>query len=90
MKTAKYVIAFDSIDTDMCYELVISKKEYNRQLAFLRQQVERTKDNECPCTERIYKHDHGTFTETTIYFSVATATTYLSALECKEGYHFTK
>ena len=91
MKTAKYRIVFEYLEADMCQEMDITKKEFTRQLAFLRQQVENTKDNECPVTEcdtRI--RDRETFTETTHHFTSGCAVTYLFALECKEGYRFTR
>ena len=91
MKTAKYRIVFEYLETDMCQEMGISKKEFNRQLFFLRQQVKNTTVNECPVTEcepRI--RDHESLVETMYHFTSGCAVTYLFALECKPGYCFKK
>lgn len=91
MKAAKYRIVFEFLETDMCREMGISKKEFTRQLAFLRRQVEETTGNECPVTEGEPRvRDRETFVETMYHFSSGCAVTYLFALECKEGYRFTK
>lgn len=91
MKTAKYRIVFEYLDSDMCQEMEISKKEFNRQLSFLREQTVHTLGNECPITEcepRV--RDRETFVETMHHFNSGCAVTYLFALECKPGYCFTK
>lgn len=91
MKTAKYRIVFEYLDADMCNEMEISKKEFNRQLSFMRQQVENTKDNECPineCDQMV--RDRESLVETVYHFNSGCAVTYLYALECKPGYCFKK
>ena len=91
MKTAKYRIEVEFLETAMCQTLDISKKEYNRQLAFMRQQVRDTADNECPVAEiEPRSYDHEGMTETVHRFNSGCCATYLIALECKEGYRFTK
>lgn len=91
MKTAKYRIEIEFLETAMHQSLDISKREYNRQLAFMRQQVKATADNECPVTEaETLSGDHKGYTETWHRFNCGCCATYLIALECKEGYHFTK
>ena len=91
MKTAKYRIEIENLETTMCQTLDISKKEYTRQLAFMRQQVKETAANEYPVTESEPRsYDHEGMTETVYQFNCGCSSTYLIALECKEGYHFTK
>jgi hypothetical protein len=91
MKTAKYKIQFEYYDTEMSTEMEISKKAFNLQLAFLRQQVIDTKNNECPVTEYEPRtREHEGLTETMYHFNSGCADTYLFALVCKKGYHFAK
>lgn len=91
IKTTKYRIEIDFLETAMCQTLDIPKKEYNRQLAFMRQQVRDTADYECPVTEvdvRSYDHEH--MTETVHRFNSGCCSTCLIVLKCKEGYCFAK
>lgn len=89
MKTAIYKIEVEFYETPMNAPLTISKKEFNRQLSFLRQKVEESKDYEYPLQERpaqVFKHAHST--ETVYHFKTGCADTYLSAYVCDKGYHF--
>lgn len=89
MKTKIYKIAFQFIESDMCSNIVISKKEFDRQLAFMREQVKATAKNEYPIEEYpVEKCDHICYNETTYIFTSGCATTYLFALICKNGYKF--
>lgn len=89
MKTKIYKIAFQFIDTDMCTNLDISKKEFDRQLAFMREQVKTTAGNEYPIEEYpMNKKDCICYTETAYIFVSGCATTYLFELVCKNGYKF--
>ena len=91
MKTAKYRLEIEFLDTAMCQAMDITKKEYTRQLAFMRQQVRDTADNECPVHEiDARSYDHEGLTETVHQFASGCCVTFLIALECKEGYRFTK
>ena len=91
MKTAKYLIEFDFLENDMVSTMEISKKEFTRQLAFLRQQIETTKDDECPIVEPEYsgrtKEGNG-YTKTIYYFRSGCAETALIELNAKDGYYF--
>lgn len=68
------------------------KKEFNRQLDFLRQQVKDTPEtNECPVTEAEPITKEYTGHTTTVYiFRSGTVATYLTAKICKDGYQFKK
>lgn len=92
MKTAKYKIQFEGYEVMMSTDMEITKKEFNRQLAFLRQQVKDTPDtNEYPVKEyEPHVYERSGFTETVYHFNSGCADTYLTALVCKPGYHFKK
>lgn len=91
MKTCKYYISFDSIETKMCNDIEISKKEFTRQLQYLQKQMIETADDEYPMEElEPTSYTHDTYTATNYKFYVGTATTYLTKIECKEGYYFKK
>ena len=72
----------------MINDIQISKKEYKKQLAFLRNQTEKTKEYESPVVERETKKDCKTYIKQVNYFTCACSTTALFALVCKKGYVF--
>lgn len=89
MKTTKYYISFENLDYAMSDEIEISKAEYLRQLSLLRKQVENTKNDETPITERnVQIYDKEVFVKTIISFNHICAYTDLIKVECKEGYRF--
>ena len=91
MKTSKYYIENDFLENDMLLRMEISKKEFNRQLAFLRQQIKTTKDDECPIVEPEYSgrtHEVTSYTETRYYFRSGCAETCLVEMKTKEGFYF--
>lgn len=89
MKTAKYILEIDMLDTDMLQSMELTKKEYNRQLAYLHSQVQATADNELPVEESKEVHDRDGYTKTITMYSCGCCTTYLIAIECYPGYHLT-
>lgn len=91
MKTSQYIIETAYLENDMILRMEISKKEFTRQLAFLRQQIETTKDDECPITEPEYSgstHEGEGYIKTLYYFRSGCAETCLHEIKAKEGYHF--
>lgn len=89
MKTKLYKIQFQFIETNMSSEIIISKKEFDKQLAFLREQIAKTADYECPVEEmQAFETDRICYTEKTYVFSSGCATTYLTESICKTGYKF--
>ena len=93
MKTKKYFLDIEFCEAEMVNKIEISKKEFNRQMKFLRAQTYLTKDNECPITEPEWsnkKFEHETYTETCYVFNSGCCNTFLTILETKEGYCFTK
>lgn len=93
MKTKKFTISFDSLENEMSTEIVITEKEYYKQLTFLLNQEKETKDNDVEyriekiCEQR--KEDEKIILDI-IYFQNCTATTTLKKYRCKQGYHFAK
>lgn len=88
MKTETYTIQFKAIETALSRAMTISKTEYEKQLAFLMNQLEETKDNEFPMEHRTYTRELTGATWTQHYFTIGTADTILSETICKPGYHF--
>lgn len=90
MKKSKYIIAFDYCDKPMSEDIEITKKEFERQLDFLRLQVRTSKDDEEDQMEELEpkERDFVCYTETSYFFSRGCATTYLTKLVCKRGYQF--
>lgn len=89
MITARYYIEFDSADVDMCSRIEISKTEFNRQLSFLTKKIEETKDCENFLETHIPIVTQSNEATTTYYtFNCGSASTYLTKIECKEGYQF--
>jgi len=91
MKTKKYSISFDSLESEMSTEIYISEKEYYRQLTFLLQQEIDTKNNDAEykiekITEK--RSENKKVIVDTIYFQNCTATTTLKKYSCKKGYFF--
>lgn len=87
MKTAKYILEIDMLDTDMLQSMELTKKEYNRQLAYLHSQVQATADHECPVEESEEVIDLNGYTKTVNIYRCGCCTTYLTAFECYPGYH---
>lgn len=93
MKTAKYKLEIEFYENQMLSDMTITKKEFLRQLAFMREQIELTKDYECPVTEASWSpqvREHKGVIETVYTFCSGCGRTFLTAFECKPGYHFTK
>lgn len=89
MKTKKYFIEFSSNEQDMSTKIEISYKTYIEQLEFLTEQMEQSKDNEYPIEKNVkHLNERADYTETITYFWSGTGTTYLTVMECKEGYRF--
>ena len=88
MKREKFAIQFVSIETPVSLELPISKTEYTRQLAFLGEQIEKTKENEYPVELTTTVNENEKITITRHRFSVGTGDTYLTRYTCKPGYQF--
>lgn len=88
-KTVKYYVSFSSVDTDMSTDIEISKAQYEAQLNKLCNQINDTKENECPVEELTSLHrEHTPFTEDILFFTCGCATVTLTKLSCKEGYYF--
>ena len=87
-KTAKYTIEFHSIETPLSTEIQISGKEFDKQLRFLRQQIDATAGNEFPVETYTTESDFAGCTVTRYRFSVATGDVYLAKYQCKPGYQF--
>lgn len=91
MKTAKYFIEFDYCENGMCSPMEISKKEFQQQLSYMRNQIEATKDDESPIVEfDPQKGDLPSMETTTYIFHSGCARTFLTAFKCKPGYRFKK
>jgi hypothetical protein len=89
MKKTLYYISFDMLETAMSRRVEISKTEYEKQLAFLTQQITETVENECP-VEQLPTSTYETSStyETKNFFMCGCATTVLHKSECKEGFCF--
>jgi hypothetical protein len=87
MKTAKYILEIDMLDTDMVQSMELTKKEYNRQLAYLHSQVQATADHECPVEERKEEYARDGYTKTVNIYRCGCCRTYLIAIKCHPGYH---
>lgn len=91
MKTRKYFLEVEFCESAMIRKMEISKKEFDKQMKFLRNQTIMTQDYECPIVEPEWsnkKFDHTTYTETCYVFNSGCCVTFLSVLEAKEGYCF--
>ena len=86
MRTTRYTVEIDYLETDMLQRMDITKKEYKRQLDFLRMQVRATVDNECPVEESVEVQDREGYTKTVSVYRCGCCTTYLTAIECHPGY----
>ena len=86
MKKAQYEIMFSAIDAALSRDIIVSKAEYNRQLAFLLAQLKTTEENEYPMEHRTYTNDYTGCTVTTHIFTVGMADTTLKEIVCKPGY----
>ena len=87
MKTL-YYIEFKNYDTAMSHKIAISKKEYDTQLKFLKQQVEDTREDDLQMLMSIHSKEFDTYTATAHRFDLACSSTYLSCYKCKENYTF--
>lgn len=91
MKTKKYFVEIEMCENNMMQRMEISKKEYDRQLKYMREQVEATIDYETPVVEPEWSGkviDHPQTTEVIYCFNCGCCTTYLTKYETKEGYAF--
>ncbi len=91
MKKEKFYIEFDAYEVQMNSRLFISKTEFKNQLKFLRGEVERTKDFECPLKEiTVDQLENDKLIVMRYKFESGCATTYLTHEKCKDGYCFKK
>lgn len=88
MKTVKYSISFYSVETELSTEICISKKEYQKQLDFLENQLIETREYESPVEYRNEIYETEKVLSITHYFTVGMGTTSLTCCKCKAGYHF--
>ena len=88
MKTEKYAIQFVSIETPLSTEIIISKKEYLKQIDFLAKQTEKTAAEEYPVEEHYSQQENEKILIIRRRFSVGTGDVYLTSYTCKPGYHF--
>jgi hypothetical protein len=88
MKTEKYAIQFASVETILSTEIIISKTEYKKQLAFLAKQKAETISEEFPVEEYETIQENEKVKITRRRFSVATGDLYLTSYICKPGYQF--
>ena len=91
MKHEMFFIEFSAYDTDMSTRIPLSKKEFNKQLKFLRSQTLQTAENESPVTElKIDQKETDTTITNYYFFNCGCADTMLVHYECKPGYCFKK
>ena len=88
MKTEKYAIQFVSIETPLSTEILISKKEYLKQIDFLAKQAHETANNEYPLEQHYSQQENEKILVIRRRFSVGTGDIYLTSYTCKPGYHF--
>ena len=93
MKTKKYFIENEFCDNEMVLKIEISKKEFDRQLRFLRNSVivSQQMEYETPVVEPEWSgrtFDHPTCTETVYTFMSGCCVTLLTVLDTNEGYAF--
>lgn len=88
MKKDKYFIYFECCEVEMSKEMEISKKEYQRQLQHLTSQLSETKDWDTPMEVRINNFEDDKLKYEINRFDVATGSTYLKKITCKDGYCF--
>lgn len=91
MKTRKYTVETECCENAMLWQMEISKKEFDRQLKLMRNQVIVTAEYETPVIEPEHSgktFDHPTYTETIFVFQSACSVTFLTHFEAKEGYKF--
>ena len=91
-KTKKFALKINALDT-LVAEFEINQSQFNKRLAELIQQHERSKDAEEGCFRTEYEvesEDFDKFTRQTHIFKMTTTYIVLRKTECKPGYHFTK
>ena len=88
MKTEKYAIQFISFDIPLSREIAISKKEYERQYSFLRQQLLTREGSENAVEQYTDTQENEQIIITRHRFSVGLGDTWLTVYKCKSGYHF--
>ena len=88
MKTEKYAIQFVSIETPLSTEIIISKKEYLKQIDFLAKQTDKTTADEYPVEQHMTIDENEKIKIIRRRFSVGTGDVYLTSYTCKPGYHF--
>lgn len=87
----KYWIRFDNCEVEMSRAIQITAKDYYQQLAFFKEVVEKTKDDEncgqafCKTLEPLKKEHSTVYID---YLGFGTATTYLYCEVLDEGYCF--
>lgn len=91
MRTTKYTIQFESVETYMSLELPISKKHYLNELQYLSKLCLDTLKDEFPVEKLIDDYiENRTYTLHRIIYTSATGSIYLREYKCKEGYCFRK
>ena len=87
MKTI-YYLEINNYETPILHRMELTKKEYEKQLKFLKQQVEDTKEDDIPMTMTIRSKEYDTYTATAHRFDLACSSTYLTCYKCKENFTF--
>lgn len=91
LKMKKFILRVIANDVEMLAPLTISKKEFDRQLKFLRQQVKDVEDDddcEVFIQEDIFNFDYNHATLTSYCFGVRATSVFLNVWEAKEGNHY--
>lgn len=99
MKTKKYALRVFAHDVELLSPVKLSKREFERQLEWLRQQAQKIKaeGNEADgegdefkvhVQEDVLQKDYEKETRTTYWFGVEETNVFLDSWECKEGYHY--
>lgn len=91
----KYILRVFAHDVELLSSIKLSRKEFERQLRFLQQQVRDAKaeddegdEFEVHMQKDVLQNDYERETCTTYWFGVGEANVFLDMWECKEGYHY--
>lgn len=94
-KTKKYTLkVIGYADYEMVSEMEISKREFDVQIKALREQInepipeDMDEESYVSICEDVFDYDYESYTQITYCFSVSNTNVFLTARECKEGYHF--
>ena len=88
MKKSKCFIEFENLENTMLNKMEITKKEFDRQIKFLNERVEQTKDEdeENKIEKRMYKKEFETYIVNTYFYTNCCCDTILTEYVCKDGY----